>query len=71
MPLQGGWSWGWDQAGAGGWVTSCCHCGWDFPPDAVVRAGWGWVLGTAPGWGALEMMVHHEHSGEVSFQVLS
>lgn len=31
--------------------------GWDFPPEAAVRAGWCWVLGTAPGFCALEMML--------------
>lgn len=59
-----GWSRGWEQArGRAVWGNELPSLwlgpatGWDFPPEAAVRAGWCWVLGTAPGFCALEMML--------------
>jgi len=53
---------GWDQAwGRAVWGDELLSlrlgpaAGWGFPPEAAVRAGCCWVLGTAPGFGALEM----------------
>lgn len=59
-----GWSRGWDLAWSrgvqGDEVPSLRlgpATGWGFPPDAAVRAGWCWVLGTAPSFGTLETML--------------